>query len=169
MSAFLGCNQWLFELPLLSYQPEPVWKFASDRQYHQENFDSLDRFSFSGDSVIPRDGCVGKTQHICSFWHTQNSLSSTNKYTTFKVTSIICLPDSDAHFELYQIISLSCLHALMHWAGAKWLDDYIFARTSSWTDVANIADGGCTALSVCKWTYPRDRPNHLLQWPINTV
>lgn len=67
-----GCNKWLFELLLLSYQLRSFSLFSSDisKAFSPRELLLAGYFQFLDSQ---RDGCVGKSQQINSFWNTQTS------------------------------------------------------------------------------------------------
>ncbi len=82
-SAYLGCNEWLFELLLSFYHLYPVFPFSSDLWHPQGIYVHTTAghwiFSlFRPFSVNPRDGCARKSidQHFLRYsdqpvWHQQ--------------------------------------------------------------------------------------------------
>lgn len=79
--------------------------FFSDPWHHQgistkRGYDSV--------AHTPKDHFVGKSQQISCFWNTQITTSSTNNHVTFKVSSVIFLPHSDALFQLQQLVVGMC-------------------------------------------------------------
>lgn len=100
-----GCNKWLWELLLSSYQHKDVWPFSFDLWhllglFFPEYCHSWDIFSFSNPSTInSRDGCVGKSQKISGLLNIQISPFDTNNHAVFKVTHF-CSPSCRVNINL---------------------------------------------------------------------
>ncbi len=78
-SAYIGCNEWLFELLLPFYHLYPVCPFSSDinKAFSSTRLPLTGYFLFFGPfSVNPRDGCVPVDQQFLKYsdqpvWHQQ--------------------------------------------------------------------------------------------------
>lgn len=115
---FCSNNHWLFEFLLPSNQLKAVWSFSSDLWYQAANLCKPCRWL---DGKIPdlRPARTAPTTIPCS------------KLLKSLFLLILTLSLN------FSRLSWPCLYAQMHWVAATWLDEPIFALTSSRTGVPN--------------------------------